>query len=157
MEKIPLTPEGHKKLKAELENLMKVQRPANVKAIAEARAHGDLSENAEYHAAKERQSFIEGKINELQDKLGRANVIDPSKIKHDKVAFGARVTVLDLNTDKEHTFAMVGTEEADATNGKISLTSPVGRALMGKAVGDEVEINAPAGIIEYEIMDITYG
>jgi transcription elongation factor GreA len=157
MEKIPLTPEGFKKLKAELDNLMKVQRPENVKAIAEARAHGDLSENAEYHAAKERQSFIEGRINELQDKLARANVIDPSKISHDKVAFGARVTVLDLETDKEQTFTMVGTEEADATNGRISLSSPVGRALIGKEVGDMVEITAPARTIEYEIMDITFG
>ena len=118
---------------------------------------GDLSENAEYHAAKERQSFIEGRINELQNKLARANVIDPSKIKHDKVAFGARVTVLDLETDKEHVFTIVGTEEADATNGKISLSSPVGRALVGKGVGDIVEIKAPARTIEYEIMDITFG
>jgi transcription elongation factor GreA len=157
MEKIPLTPEGHRKLRDELDKLMKVERPANVKAIAEARAHGDLSENAEYHAAKERQSFIEGRINELQDKLARANVIDPSKIKHDKVAFGANVTVLDLESDKEQTFTMVGTEEADATNGKISLSSPVGRALMGKEVGDMVEIKAPARTIEYEIMDITFG
>jgi transcription elongation factor GreA len=157
MEKIPLTPEGHKKLKAEFEKLMKVDRPTNIKAIAEARAHGDLSENAEYHAAKERQSFIEGRINELQNKLARANVIDPSKIKHDKVAFGARVTVLDLETDKEHVFTIVGTEEADATNGKISLSSPVGRALVGKKVGDMVEIKAPARTIEYEIMDITFG
>jgi transcription elongation factor GreA len=157
MEKIPLTPEGHKKLKAEFDKLMKVDRPTNIKAIAEARAHGDLSENAEYHAAKERQSFIEGRINELQNKLARANVIDPSKIKHDKVAFGARVTVLDLETDKEHVFTIVGTEEADATNGKISLSSPVGRALVGKKVGDMVEIKAPARTIEYEIMDITFG
>jgi transcription elongation factor GreA len=157
MEKIPLTPEGHKKLKAEFDKLMKVDRPTNIKAIAEARAHGDLSENAEYHAAKERQSFIEGRINELQNKLARANVIDPSKIKHDKVAFGARVTVLDLETDKEHVFTIVGTEEADATNGKISLSSPVGRALVGKGVDDIVEIKAPARTIEYEIMDITFG
>jgi transcription elongation factor GreA len=157
MEKIPLTPEGHKKLKAELDKLMKVERPTNVKAIAEARDHGDLSENAEYHAAKERQSFIEGRINELKDKLARANVIDPSKINHDKVAFGARVTVLDLETDKEQVFTIVGTEEADATNGKISLNSPVGRALMGKKVGDLAEIKAPARTIEYEIMDITFG
>jgi transcription elongation factor GreA len=157
MEKIPLTPAGYEKLKAELDKLMKVERPSNVKAIAEARAHGDLSENAEYHAAKERQSFIEGRINELQDKLARANVIDPSKINHDKVAFGARVTVLDLETDKEQVFNIVGTEEADATNGKISLSSPVGRALMGKKVGDVAEIKAPSRTIEYEITDITFG
>lgn len=157
MEKIPLTPAGYEKLRAELDKLMKVERPSNVKAIAEARAHGDLSENAEYHAAKERQSFIEGRINELRDKIARANVIDPSKINHDKVAFGARVTVLDLETDKEQVFFIVGTEEADATNGKISLSSPVGRALLGKKVGDVAEIKAPSRTIEYEIMDITFG
>ncbi len=157
MEKIPLTPAGYEKLKAELDKLMKVERPSNVKAIAEARAHGDLSENAEYHAAKERQSFIEGRIHELQDKLARANVIDPSKINHDKVAFGARVTVMDLETDKEQVFTIVGTEEADATNGKISLSSPVGRALLGKKVGDTAEIKAPSRTIEYEISDITFG
>lgn len=157
MEKIPLTPAGYEKLKAELDKLMKVERPSNVKAIAEARAHGDLSENAEYHAAKERQSFIEGRIHELQDKLARANVIDPSKINHDKVAFGARVTVMDLETDKEQVFFIVGTEEADATNGKISLSSPVGRALLGKKVGDTAEIKAPSRTIEYEISDITFG
>lgn len=156
MERIPLTPEGYRALKEELERLMKVERPSNVKAIAEARAHGDLSENAEYHAAKERQSFIEGKINELQDKLSRANVIEPSKINHSKVAFGATVRVLDLDTDKEQVFMLVGPEEADAKKGRISMNSPVGRALMGKEVGDVAVIKAPAKTIEYEITEITF-
>lgn len=156
MERIPLTPDGHRKLKEELDRLMKVERPSNVKAIAEARAHGDLSENAEYHAAKERQSFIEGRINELRDKLSRAQVIDPSKINHTKVAFGAKVTVMDLDTDAEQVFTLVGSEEADAKQGKISMSSPVGRALMGKEVGDVAVIKAPAKTIEYEITDIRF-
>ncbi len=156
MERIPLTPDGHRKLKEELDRLMKVERPSNVKAIAEARAHGDLSENAEYHAAKERQSFIEGRINELRDKLSRAQVIDPSKINHTKVAFGAKVTVVDLDTDAEQVFTLVGSEEADAKQGKISMSSPVGRALMGKEVGDVTVIKAPAKTIEYEITDIRF-
>ncbi len=157
MQRIPLTPEGHRKLREELDRLVKVERPANVKAIAEARAHGDLSENAEYHAAKERQSFIEGRIRELQDKLARANVIDPSRIRHDRVAFGATVTVFDLQTDDEQVFTIVGSEEADAKNGRISLSSPVGKALMGKEVGDVAVIRAPAKTIEYEITEITFG
>lgn len=156
MERIPLTPDGHRKLKEELDRLMKVERPSNVKAIAEARAHGDLSENAEYHAAKERQSFIEGRINELRDKLSRAQVIDPSKINHTKVAFGAKVTVVNLDTDAEQVFTLVGSEEADAKQGKISMSSPVGRALMGKEVGDVAVIKAPAKTIEYEITDIRF-
>jgi len=156
IERIPLTPEGHRKLEEELERLVKVERPANVKAIAEARAHGDLSENAEYHAAKERQSFIEGRILELRDKLSRAQVIDPSKINHTKVAFGAKVTVVDLETDSEQVFRLVGSEEADARSGKISMSSPVGRALMGKEVGDVAVIKAPAKTIEYEITDIAF-
>lgn len=156
MERIPLTPEGHRKLTEELERLMKVERPANVKAIAEARSHGDLSENAEYHAAKERQSFIEGRINELQDKLSRAQVIDPSKINHNKVAFGAKVKVLDLETDAEQVFMLVGSEEADARKGRISMSSPVGRALMGREVGDVAVIRAPAKTIEYEITEIAF-
>ncbi len=157
MEKIPITPEGHKKLQGELDKLIKVKRPGNIQAIAEARAHGDISENAEYHAAKERQSFIEGRIRELQDKIARAEVIDPSKIKYDRAAFGAKVTVLDLETDDEQVFMLLGTDEADAVNGKISITSPVGRALIGKEVGDVAVIKAPARTIEYEITEITFG
>ena len=127
-----------------------------VQAIAEARAHGDLSENAEYHAAKEQQSFIEGRIRELKGKLALADVIDPSKIKQSKVAFGAKVKVLDLEADEEYVFILVGPDEADAKSGKISLSSPVGRALIGKDVGDVATIKAPARTIEYEIVEITF-
>ena len=157
MQRVPLTQEGYDKMKAELENLLKVLRPKNIQAIAEARAHGDLSENAEYHAAKERQSFQEGRINELQDKLGRAEVIDISKItnKH-RIAFGATVTLMDIDTDDEVTYQLVGAEEADVKKGRISLISPVGKALIGKEVGDEAKIVAPGRNIEYEILDITY-
>ncbi len=143
-------------MQVELERLLKVDRPANVRAIAEARAHGDLSENAEYHAAKEKQSFMEGRIQELQDKLARAQVIDASQVNHDKVAFGARVTVLDLASDVEYVFRIVGSEEADLKKGSISLTSPVGKALIGKTIGDSAIIKAPAKTIEYEIMGIAY-
>lgn len=156
MERIPMTPEGYERLKDELERLIKIERPAVIKAIAEARAHGDLSENAEYHAAREKQSFIEGRIQELQAKLSRAQVIDPSKINHDKVAFGAKVRVIDLDTDEEKEFHLVGPEEADVKNGKISITSPVGKALIGKEVGDQVTIKAPAKTLNYEIVSISF-
>lgn len=156
MERIPMTPEGYERLKEELERLIKIERPAIIKAIAEARAHGDLSENAEYHAAREKQSFIEGRIQELQAKLSRAQVIDPSKINHDKVAFGAKVKVLDLDTEEEKEFHLVGPEEADVKNGKISITSPVGKALIGKEVGDQVTIKAPAKTLNYEILSISF-
>ena len=156
MERVPMTPEGHKAMQVELERLLKVDRPANVQAIAEARAHGDLSENAEYHAAKEKQSFMEGRIRELQDKIGRAQVIDSSQVNRGRVAFGARVTVLDLASDIEYEFRIVGSEEADLKKGSISLTSPVGKALIGKVVGDTATIKAPAKTIEYEIMGIAY-
>jgi len=156
MQKVPMTPAGFKKIKNDLQNLLKVARPENIKAIAEARAHGDLSENAEYHAAKERQSFIEGKINELQSKIALANVIDPSTISQDKIAFGATVKVLDVETDEEKKFMLVGPEEADIKAGKISIHSPVGKSLIGKEVGDEVTIKAPAKTIEYEILEILF-
>lgn len=156
MQRIPLTPEGYRKLEEELERLLKVDRPRNIQAIAEARAHGDLSENAEYHAAKEQQSFIEGKIKELKSKLARADVIDPSKINQTKAAFGAKVKVLDVEADEEYEFTLVGPEEADVKSGKISLTSPVGRALIGKEVGDTAVIKAPARTIEYEIEEISF-
>lgn len=125
LKRIPITPEGYQKLQEELERLLKVDRPKNIKDISEARAHGDLSENAEYHAAKERQSFIEGKIQELKTKLALADVIDPAKICQDKIAFGAKVRVMDLSTDEEKTFMLVGPDEADVKNGKISISSPV--------------------------------
>jgi transcription elongation factor GreA len=156
MQKVPMTPAGFKKIKDELQDLLKVKRPENIKAIAEARAHGDLSENAEYHAAKERQSFIEGKINELQTKIALANVIDPSTISQDKIAFGATVKVMDVDTDEEKEFVLVGPEEADIKAGKISIHSPVGKSLIGKEEGDEVTIKAPAKTIEYEILEIRF-
>jgi transcription elongation factor GreA len=156
VQRIPLTPEGFRKIKEELEKLMKVDRPKNVQAIAEARAHGDLSENAEYHAAKEQQSFIAGRIDELKTKIAMAQVIDPSKIKQSSAGFGAKVKVLDTEADVEYIFTLVGPEEADAKHGKISLSSPVGKALIGKEVGDTAIIKAPARTIEYEILEITF-
>ena len=156
MQRIPLTPEGFRKLQEELEKLMKVDRPKNIQAISEARAHGDLSENAEYHAAKEQQSFIAGRIQELKSKIAMAQVIDPSKIKQSSVGFGAKVKVLDTEADEEYIFILVGPEEADAKHGKISISSPVGKALIGKEVGDTAVIKAPARTIEYEIVEITF-
>jgi len=156
MKRVPLTPNGYQKLQEELNQLLKVDRPTNIKAIAEARAHGDLSENAEYHAAKERQSFIEGKIQELKTKIALAEVIDTSKINQSKVAFGAKVKVLDTTTDKELDFILVGPDEADVRNNKISISSPVGRSLIGKEVGDTATIKAPAKTMEYEILEIHF-
>ncbi|MBF0565841.1 MAG: transcription elongation factor GreA [Nitrospirae bacterium] len=151
-----MTPEGHRKLTDELDRLIKVERPKNIKDIATARAHGDLSENAEYHAAKEKQSFMEGRIQELQAKIAMANVIDTSRLKQDRVVFGAKVTVLDLDTDEEKIYTLVGPDEADARNGKISITSPVGRALVGKHEGDEVSIKVPAKTLSYEVVSISF-
>jgi transcription elongation factor GreA len=156
MKRFPMTPEGYQKLQEEFERLLKVERPRIIKAISEARSHGDLSENAEYHAAKEMQSFIEGRIRELQEKLALAEVIDPSKINQSKVAFGAKVKVLDTDTNEENTFTLVGPEEADVKNGRISINSPVGRSLLGKKVGDAVVIKAPAKTMEYEILEINF-
>jgi transcription elongation factor GreA len=151
-----MTPEGYQKLQEELGKLLKFDRPKNIKDISEARAHGDLSENAEYHAAKERQSFIEGKIRELQSKLALAEVIDPSRINQSRVAFGAKVKVLDTEENAEHVFTLVGPDEADVKNGKISISSPVGKSLLGKEVGDAVVIRAPARTMEYEILEINF-
>jgi transcription elongation factor GreA len=151
-----MTPDGYQKLQNELDRLLKVDRPQNIKDIAEARAHGDLSENAEYHAAKEKQSFIVGRIQELKTKIALADVIDPSKISQDKVAFGAKVTVVDVESDEEKTFMLVGPDEGDAKNGKISVSSPVGRALLNKTIGDVVTIKVPARTLEYEILEITF-
>jgi transcription elongation factor GreA len=151
-----MTPEGYQKLKDELDKLIKVERPKNIQDIAEARAHGDLSENAEYHAARERQSFIEGRIQELQAKLAMADVIDPAKINQSKIAFGAKVTVVDTEADTEYEFVLVGPEEADVKSGRISVSSPVGRALIGKEVGDIAVVKAPARTIEYEIVGISF-
>jgi transcription elongation factor GreA len=151
-----MTPEGHRKLKEELERLISVERPAITKAIAEARAHGDLSENAEYHAAKEKQGFIEGRIMELQGKIANANVIDPSKISHDKIAFGATVKLSDTDTGDEKVFCLVGSDEMDVKAGRISINSPVAKSLIGKAVGDIATVRTPARTIEYEVVEIRF-
>lgn len=156
MSRVPFTIEGFQKLKEELDRLLKNDRPKNIKDIAEARAHGDLSENAEYHAAKERQSFIEGRIQEIQTKIAMADVIDTAKITQSKIAFGAKVKVVDVEADEEYYFTLVGTDEADVKTGKISISSPVGRALIGKEVGDTATVKAPGRTIEYEILEITF-
>ena len=157
LKRIPITPAGYLKLQEELDRLLKVDRPKNIKNISEARAHGDLSENAEYHAAKEQQSFLEGRIQELKTKLALADVIDPAKISQNKIAFGAKVKVMDLDTDEKKTFRLVGPDEADVKSGKISISSPVGKALLNKEIGDIVNVKAPAKTMEYEILEISFG
>lgn len=156
MELIPLTKEGFTRLEGELKNLKSVQRPAVIQAIAEARAHGDLSENAEYHAAREQQSFIEGRIQELEAVIGRAQVIDPSSMSGNVIKFGATVTVVDEETDDEETYQLVGDYESDTEKGRLSISAPVARALIGKAVGDLVKVKTPKGIRAYEILDVKY-
>ena len=151
-----MTAEGHAALDAELKHLKSVERPAVIAAISEAREHGDLSENAEYHAAKEKQSFIEGRVAELEDKLARAEVIDVTKLKGDKVVFGATVTLIDADTEKEVTYRIVGEDEADISKGKVSVGSPIARALSGKSVGDEAEVAAPGGARVYEIEAVEF-
>ncbi len=157
MEKTPMTIYGAEKLRAELNELKSVQRPKVIQAIAEAREHGDLKENAEYHAAREQQGFIEGRIQEIEGKLGSAQIIDPRTVHADgKVVFGATVELLDLETDKEVTYQIVGEDEADIKEGKISYTSPIARALIGKEVDDVAEVQAPGGVREYEIVAVRY-
>ncbi len=156
MNRIPITVEGFQKLKDELDRLIKIERPAVIQAIAEARAHGDLSENAEYHAAKEKQGFIEARIKELQMKIALAEVIDPKKVNQSSVAFGAKVKVVDIEADEEYEFILVGPDEADIKQKKISISSPVGKALLGKKVGDIAVVKAPARTIEYEIVEISF-
>lgn len=156
LKRMPITPTGYQKLQEELQRLLKIDRPNNIKDISEARAHGDLSENAEYHAAKEKQSFIVGRIQELKTKLALADVIDPSRISQNKIAFGATVKVLDVATDEEKNFMLVGPDEADVKNGKISISSPVGKSLLNKGIGDVVIIKAPAKTMEYEILEISF-
>ena len=155
-EKFPMTVKGKRLLEEELKYLTTVERPAVVKAIEIARGHGDLKENADYSAAKERQGFIEGRIQEINGKLARAQVIDPSTLKSDKVVFGASVTLEDQESSKQITYRIVGVDEADIKLGKISITSPVARALIGKGEGDEVVVNAPKGQIRYDIIKIWY-
>jgi transcription elongation factor GreA len=156
MQKIPMTAEGHKALDDELRHLKSVERPAVIQAISEARDHGDLSENAEYHAAKERQGWIEGRLQELEDKLARAQVIDTTKLSGEAVKFGATVTVVDEDTDAEATYKIVGDDEADVKSGKISISSPIARALINKETGDVVEVTAPGGVKTYEILKVQW-
>lgn len=151
-----MTPSGKKKLEEELKALKVVERPRVIEAIAVARAHGDLSENAEYDAAKERQGFVEGRIRELEDKLARAEVIDPQEIRSDKIVFGATVELKDLNTDEIRTYRIVGTDESDAKKGLISFESPIARQLLNKIAGNTVTIKVPKGDLEYEILSVRY-
>ena len=155
MEKVPMTRVGHAALDAELKQLKSVERPAVIKAIAEAREHGDLSENAEYHAAREKQSFIEGRIKELEGLLGRAQVIDPATLSG-PIKFGATVTLVDEETDAEKTYQIVGEAEADIENGLLNIASPLARALIGKDEGDSIEVRTPGGQRSYEVLSIRY-
>lgn len=157
MDKTPMTAKGAEKLREELKELKSVQRPQVIQAIAEAREHGDLKENAEYHAAREQQGFIEGRIQEIEGKLSHAQIIDPTTLNaHGKVVFGATVDLLDLETDKEVTYQIVGEDEADIKQSKISYSSPIARALIGKEIDDVAEVQAPGGVREYEIVAIRY-
>tara|TARA_E500000178_G_scaffold155397_1_gene155194 strand:- start:1556 stop:2029 length:474 start_codon:yes stop_codon:yes gene_type:complete len=156
MDKIPITNIGFEKLEEELKILKSVERPTVIKSIAEAREHGDLSENAEYHAAKEKQSFIEGRIADLENKISRAEVIITKKLKSNKVIFGATVTLGEVGKKKQIIYQIVGTEEADVESGKISISSPLARALLGKKVDDSVEVYSPGGSKEYEVENIEF-
>jgi transcription elongation factor GreA len=156
MEKFPLTKKGFLRLEQELKNLKSIDRPNIIAAIAEARSHGDLSENAEYSAAKEKQGFIEGRIQELEAVVSRAQVIDPAEVKGDVIRFGATVSVVDVDTDNENSYQIVGDYEADINENKISLSSPLAKALIGKEVGDEVEYIAPGGKKTFEVLEISY-
>jgi transcription elongation factor GreA len=152
-----MTSDGYTWLVDEIKRLKTVERPAIIRAIAEARTHGDLSENAEYHAARERQSFIEGRLMELEDKVARAEVIDTSKLSGSVVKFGATVTLADEETDEEQTFIIVGEDEADVKGGKLSVASPLARALIGKGKGDSVEVSTPRGNRSYEVVTVAFG
>lgn len=154
MERIPITREGYESLKRELEILKSVERPQNIKAIEEARAHGDLSENAEFDAAKDRQAFIEGRINELGFKLGNAEIIDTETLSRDRAVFGCRVVLENVDTGEEVRYQLVGPDESDIEKGKISVASPLGKAIIGKVPGDEVALNAPGGRRCYEVVEI---
>jgi transcription elongation factor GreA len=156
MEKVPMTAEGYHALDEELKRLKTVERPNVIAAIAEARAHGDLSENAEYHAAKDRQGWIEGRIAEIEDKMARAQVIDVSKLSGGQVKFGATVSVVDEDTEEESRYQIVGEHEADVKSGRISVTSPLSRSMIGKEVGEVVEVNTPGGVKSYEILKVEW-
>ena len=154
MEKVPMTAEGHAAMMDEIKHLKSVERPRIIKAIEEARSHGDLSENAEYHAAKEQQGWTEARVAELEDKISRADVIDISKLSGETVMFGAKVTLVDEETDEKSTYQIVGEFEADVKKGKISVSSPIARAIIGKTMGDSVEVATPGGGKSYEILKV---
>jgi transcription elongation factor GreA len=156
MDKVPMTPSGYKAMEVELKTRQQVERPRIIQAIAEARSHGDLSENAEYHAAKEQQSLNEGRIAELEDKLSRAEIIDVAKLSGSTIMFGATVKLIDEDTEESKTYQIVGESEADVKSGKVSITSPIARALIGKKKGDSVEVNTPGGGKSYEIVDVAF-
>jgi transcription elongation factor GreA len=156
MEKNPITPEGHEKLREELHHLRSVERPRVIQMIATAREHGDLKENAEYHAARDKQSFIEGRVKDLENKLALAEVIDPTKLSGDRIAFGARVKLSNTQTEEEVSYRLVGADEADLESGSISITSPLARSLLGREVGDEVKVRMPGGERLYEVLEVLY-
>ena len=156
MEQVPITKDGFFVLEKELEDLKRVQRPNVIEAIATAREHGDLKENAEYHAAREQQSFIEGRIQELEFVIGKAQIIDPSSLSGNTIKFGASIIIVDENTDKEESYTIVGEYETDTDVGKISITAPMSRALIGKSVGDSVEVRSPKGIRIYEVLEVKF-
>ncbi|MES1150607.1 MAG: transcription elongation factor GreA [Dongia sp.] len=156
MNKIPMTSDGFDRLEEELKQLKSVERPAIIRAIAEAREHGDISENAEYHAARERQSFIEGRVLELEDKISRAEVIDVSKLSGKVIKFGATVTLIDEDTDEKSAYQIVGEDEADIKSKRLAITAPLARALVGKTVGDTVEVTTPGGSKSYEVSKVQF-
>ncbi|MDO8409756.1 transcription elongation factor GreA [Phenylobacterium sp.] len=156
MEKVPMTVGGYQALDEELKRLKTVERPSVISAISEAREHGDLSENAEYHAAKERQGWIEGQIADIEDKLARAQVIDVSKLSGKQVKFGATVSMVDEDTEEEARYQIVGEHEADVKAGRISISSPIARAIIGKEIGDVVEVNTPGGVKSYEVLKVDW-
>jgi len=156
MEKHPMTPEGYDRLKEELGRLKSQERPRVIREIGTAREHGDLSENAEYHAAKDRQGLIEARINELESKIGLAEIIDISNLSGARIQFGAKVTVVDEETNEESTYQIVGADEAEVNEGRLSISSPLARALIGKTTGDSIEINTPSGARFYEILGVNY-
>lgn len=156
MQKVPMTVQGHEALETELKHLKSVERPEIIQAIAVAREHGDLSENAEYHAAKEKQGFIEGRIKELESKLALAQVIDVTRLSGETVMFGATVTIVNEDTDEESTYMIVGEDEANVKDGKVSITSPLARAMISKEIGDVFELIAPGGSKGYEILDVKF-
>ena len=154
MERVPVTREGYEILKKELEKLKRVERPQNIKAIEEARAHGDLSENAEFAAAKDRQGFLEGRISELEYKLARADVIDPDMLNKEKAVFGSRVLLENIDTGQDVEYQLVGPDESDIEKGRISISSPLGKAILGKKPGDELILQVPGGKRVYELVEI---